>query len=78
MQNVSSLGNQHIKEKMIRDTINQYFSGSRSAAIGAFEKVIATTYTNSGSLTKRIEGGKLREEEAFQEDELQGAVSTYR
>ncbi len=69
---------QHIKEKLIRDTINQYFSGSRTAAIGAFEKVVGKTYTSSGSLTKRIEGDKLRKEEAFQEDELQGAVSTYR
>ena len=69
---------EHERKRLIRDTINTYISGKQDLAIRTFERIIATTYSCSGSLTKRREGDTLRKEESFKKDELRDAVSTYR
>ena len=66
------------KHKLETDAINAYLHDDKDKALRAFEMVIAKMYAKSGSLTNRLESAKLRKEDAYREDELQGAVSTYR
>jgi hypothetical protein len=68
----------HEQEKLIRQTMKSYSTGKKMESIGAFERVIGRTYDYSGSLTNIRKGAKLREEDAFREEDLDGAVSTYR
>tara|TARA_Y100000310_G_scaffold220646_1_gene222221 strand:- start:334 stop:1584 length:1251 start_codon:yes stop_codon:yes gene_type:complete len=64
--------------RLINDTIELYRVSGIDEALMAFERIIGKTYNYSGSLTSQEKGAKLREEERLQEEELRGAVSTYR
>ena len=66
------------QKRLVRNTVRVYLSGQQSNALRAFERIIGQTYSSSGSLTKHAQGAKLRKEQAFVEDELGDAVSTYR
>ncbi len=64
--------------RLINETKQLQRSHGASFALNAFERVIGKTYDYSGSLTNRDKGVKLRMEEQLREQELRGAVSTYR
>jgi len=64
--------------RLIEDTMDLYRVSGVADAMFAFERIIATPYSYSGSLTSRRKGDILKAEEEFQKEELQGVVSTYR
>ena len=64
--------------RLTNETKQLYRSHGVSFALNAFERVIGKTYDYSGSLTNADKGVKLRMEDQLREQELRGAVSTYR
>tara|TARA_Y100000593_G_scaffold86786_1_gene166204 strand:- start:490 stop:1758 length:1269 start_codon:yes stop_codon:yes gene_type:complete len=66
------------QERLINDTKQLYRMHDIDRALAAFERIIGKTYDYSGSLTNADKGVKLRMEEQLREQELRGAVSTYR
>jgi hypothetical protein len=64
--------------RLTNETKQLYRSHGVSFALNAFERVIGKTYDYSGSLTNADKGVKLRMEDQLSEQELRGAVSTYR